>query len=320
MDFVAKALSMKVHLADNGMGRFIISLMAGHPYRLVSYWYLRKLKDPKGALDLLTSGGASIIVDSGLFSLMFGSEQGTLPTTLEAYRDYTRKYLDDMAEWNSTCQLVESDTHRLLGMDSTYRLREEFASLGSRCMYVWHEPEGLDGLHKLAQERDYVCISVPEMRMIASANGSLTQSGKVTRMVSDLLARIHRASPKPPRVHLLGCTVQQMMETRLAWSCDSTSWLSGVRFGNACMWTAERGLQTVGIRSPRFIKFRDMAHAANPDILKLARSFDSGSGLGIGPDDYILACLACAHAYALYQTWLDQNYTAITPRGIEAQA
>ena len=64
MDFVAKALSMKVNLADNGMGRFIISLMAGHPYRLVSYWYLRKLKDPKGALDLLTSGGASIIVDS----------------------------------------------------------------------------------------------------------------------------------------------------------------------------------------------------------------------------------------------------------------
>ncbi len=308
---------MKVSLADTlkdgarNPAKLILALMAGHPYRLVSYFYAARLPDPGAVLRSLVDGRPqNLIIDSGLFSFMFGSEQGKLPSTYEAYRDYTLRYIDKVQGWGlDGCTLVESDTHRLLGMDATLRLREEFAPLGSRVMYVWHQPEGLDGLVKLARERDYIGIGLPELRVIASGGKApIGQSSLVTRMCKDLLKRVHDGCDgKPPRIHLLGCTVQDLMETRLAWSCDSTSWLSGVRFGNGCVWTPVEGLQSAGLRSERFAKFRAMACAAFPKAVEFAEKQSNA--------DYYLNCFACAYAYALYQEWLDANYTHVPMRG-----
>jgi hypothetical protein len=304
---------MRVHLADTMKGntpqKLILAMMAGHPYRLVSYFYARALPDPGPQLRQLVGGqDRNLVMDSGLYSFMFGSEQGKMPTTYEAYRDYTRRYLDDIDKWGVDCFLVEADTQRLLGMEATLRLREEFKSLGSRVMYVWHQPEGLDGLVKLAQEKDYICLSIPELRMIAS--GGKTAMGhpaKVSSLCNDLLRRVHKAcGDSPPRIHLLGCTVMDMMETQLAWSCDSTSWLSGIRFGNGVIWTPE-GLQSCGVRSPRFERFKQMACDAHPLAVDYARQQSN--------PDYYLNCLACAHAYALYQRHLDASYSAVQMRG-----
>jgi hypothetical protein len=301
---------MRIHLADTPpLQRLIVSLMAGHPYRLVSYFYIKDLPDPRAALKALVTDDRNLIVDSGLFSFMFGSEKGKMPNTYEAYRDYTRKYLDDMAAWGLDCYLVEADTHRLLGMQDTFRLREEFEPLGSRCMYVWHQPEGLDGLITLAKERDYIGIGLPELRMIASGGKSAVgQSSKVNAMCNDLLRRVHAAcGNQPPRIHLLGCTVETLMETGLAWSCDSTSWLAGIRFGQGRIWTARKGLEAAGIRSEMFLKFRELAMDANPLAVDFARQQSN--------PDYYLNCIACAHAYALYQKWLDARYSAVPMRG-----
>ena len=306
---IIRSKKMRMHLADTPpLQRLLLSLMAGHRYRLVSYFYVRSLPDPGAQLRELVDDPRDLIIDSGLFSFMFGAEQGTMPATYEAYRDYTRKYLDDMADWGLDCYLVEADTQRLLGMEATFKLREEFKDLGSRCMYVWHQPEGLDGLEKLARERDYICLSIPELRMIASGGSTVGQSKQVAHMATDLLRRVHNACDgKPPRVHLLGCTVTEMMETPLAWSCDSTSWLSGIRFGNGMIWTARKGLESAGIRSARFARYRELAMDAFPDAVDFARKQDNA--------DYYLNCLACAHAYATYQRTLDSSYTPRPMRG-----
>lgn len=287
----------------------LLNLVARHPYRLVSYLYAQAMPDPGPVLRALVGGHArNMVMDSGLYSFMFGSERGKMPSTYEAYRDYTRRYLDDIVKWGVDCFLVEADTQRLLGMEATLRLREEFAPLGSRVMYVWHQPEGIDGLIKLAQQRDYICLSIPELRMIAS--GGKTALGGSTgakRLCDDLLRRVHNAcAGAPPRIHLLGCTVEVMMETRLAWSCDSTSWLSGVRFGNGVIWTHE-GLHPVGLRSERFVRFQQLAMDAHPRAVDFARSQKN--------PDYYLACLTCAHAYGQYQRWLDSRYSAMPARG-----
>lgn len=286
----------------------LLSLMAQHPYRLVSYIYAKELQMPGDQLRALVRNDRDLIMDSGLYSFMFGSEQGKLAPTYQAYRDYVRRYLDDVAAWGLDCIVVEADAQRILGVEATERLREEFAPLGSRVMYVWHQPEGIDGLIKLARERDYVGLGLPELRMIASGGKSVAGSSSgAKRLCDDLLRRIHEACVgSPPRVHLLGCTVENMMETRLAWSCDSTSWLSGVRFGNGVIWTHE-GLQAVGLRSPRFLRFRDMAMAEHPRAVDFARSQTN--------PDYYLSCLACAHAYAQYQRWLDSRYSPMPARG-----
>lgn len=307
---IAQSAAMRIHLANNRAPSkdVILGLMAQHPYRLVSYFYAKDLADPGNQLRRLVSNDRDMVMDSGLYSFMFGSEQGKMPSTYEAYRDYTRRYLDDLDKWGVDCFLVEADTQRLLGMEATLRLREEFAPLGSRVMYVWHYPEGFDGLVKLAQEKDYICLSIPELRMIASGGKSaMGHPAKVGSLCTDLLRRVHKAcGDRPPRIHLLGCTVMEMIETRLAWSCDSTSWLSGIRFGNGVIWTPS-GLQSCGVRSPRFRKFMELACDAHPLAVEYARQQTN--------PDYYLSCLTCAHAYALYQRHLDASYSAVPMRG-----
>lgn len=148
----------------------------------------------------------------------------------------------------------------------------------------------------------------PELRHIASGGTTVGQPKIVNRMCNDLIRRVHKAcGDKPPRIHLLGCTVQGLMETSLAWSCDSTSWLSGIRFGNGYIWTNRKGLEAVGVRSPRFQRFREQACDMHPDAADFARKQNN--------PDYYLNCLACAHAYALYQRWLDSRYSSVKMRG-----
>lgn len=307
-DFVDE---MKIHFADARVvsRTKLLTLMACHPYRLASYYYLKDMRDPKTTLQALVERPEDLIVDSGLFSLMFGSEQGTMPATYEAYRDYTLRYIDRMQEWCPGCTIVEADTHKLLGMEATERLREEFAPLGSQVMYVWHYEEGLDGLVDLAKRFDYIGIGLPELRLISNKGQSGVQhAGIVNRMAMDLLRRVHSAcGDRPPRIHLLGCTVKELMATSLAWSCDSTSWLSGIRFGKGHIWTADTGLHQVGIRSARFQRFREQAMDAYPQAVDFARQQKN--------PDYYLNCMACAYAYALYQGWLDSRYSPKPARG-----
>jgi len=278
----------------------------------MSYWYLRNMKRDVAAVLQVMGKPEHMIMDSGLFSLMFGAEKGTIPSTYEAYRDYTLRYLDDVDRWGFPCTIVESDTHKLLGMEATFRLRELFAPLGDRVIYVWHQPEGLDGLLRLAEERSYIALSVPELRILA-ANGKATSRNQVSAMVTNLLRRVHRHCEAkgilPPRIHLLGCTVQSMMETPLAYTCDSTSWLAGVRFGTGMTWnTKTERLQQVHLRSERFKAWRKLCAEQNPDAAGYAKQQ--------GDAEYYLNTLACAAAFAEYQRWLDARYTAVPMRGV----
>ncbi len=199
---------MRLHLVTNGNDQF----PEFQPYWLMSYLYL---KTNPNSLSWLKSMAAdndrNLIIDSGLYSYMFGSEQGKIPATYEAYLDYVKRYLDDVAGWGLDYHVVEADTQRLLGLESTKRLREEFKPLGSRCMYVWHQPDGIDGLIELAKQVDYMAIGLPELRMIATGQTKGAASSLVKRMCNDLLRRVHEACPKkPPRIHLHPATVARM--------------------------------------------------------------------------------------------------------------
>lgn len=290
--------------------RLIRSQLAEHPWRLFSYLYIQKLSDPGIVVRMFESN--SMIIDSGLFSFMFGSEKGRLDPIYEVYRDYTKQYLSDLNEWGYAGWIVESDTHRLLGMKATKRLRKLFEEKEDRTIFVWHQPEGLDGLEKLALRYDYVALSIPELRMLAGNGIVGGGSDVVPRMVNDLLARIHSVCKRngvlPPKVHLLGCTSERMMQTRLAWSCDSTSWLSGVRFGNGYVWHPTNGLRSVGLRSEMFRRYRAATLAKFPEAVEFADSRQKS--------EYYYDTLTCARAFAEYQSWLDTRISPVRMRGV----
>jgi len=303
---------VNIHLADTsgkGSTRLRMAMMGGHPYRLTSYFYLRGQKVAGEMMQVITDAPDQCIMDSGAYSLMFGTGKDSIPKTYEAYLDYTRRYLDDLASWDYQGIVVEMDAQRIIGVDAVLRLREEFKPLGDRVMYVWHEPEGIDGLMKLARERSFIALGLPELRHIAETKGKKLRNrkhGLAKVMAFNLLRRVHQeCGDRPPRIHLLGCTVEDLMETQLAWSCDSTSWLSGIRFGQAYIFTDN--LEQCSVRSPRFIAYRNEAVKAFPDVTAYAAQQKS--------PDYYLNCFTCAHAWAQYQRVLDSRYEHLPMRG-----
>ena len=288
--------------------RAVNSMLGGHPYRLFSYFYNRQLQDPSIVSVLWEN--STTIMDSGLFSFMFGGEKDTMPATLDAYMEYTVQYLKDLDDWNYKGILVEADTQRLLGMPATLELRKLFREYEDRTIFVWHEPEGFDGLEKLALRYDYIALSIPELRMICGSGIVGGGSRKVPRMVNQLLMLIHdvcrRKGKKPPKVHLLGCTVPLMMQTSLAWSCDSTLWLAGSRFAKGYIWRPGFGLKMAWIRSEAFAKYKSHAIEQYPGAHEFAMQ-------QINPG-YYLDLLTSAHALGQYQRWLDTRYSPVEMR------
>jgi len=217
-----------------------------YPHRLCSYYYLSTDSARQTVLDHAAAGG-EWIMDSGLFTLMFGADKGKL-TTFEHYRDYALRYVEAMHDWGWKHAIVECDVQKVLGVEETFRLREEILDKsGFEVIYVWHIPEGEDGLRKLAATRKRIALSVPELRAVLG-NGSYRGGSLVKKALIKLL-RICRESG-PAQVHLLGCTESELLRLP-ADTADSTSWEAISRWGNGYV-LKDGSLQGVSGYSPKY--------------------------------------------------------------------
>lgn len=280
-----------------GAGRYQLESIIKLTSRQRAAWWLGTASTPTDR-----------IVDSGLFTFMFGSTKGgkAPDRTYEGYRRFTLEYLERLAAFGlDKCLVVEVDAQRLIGVDETHRLRELFAPLGKNVMYVWHQPEGIPGLRKLAREREYVGIGMPELRRISGAIGRTSNE-----LRDDLLREIHEACADigPPRVHLLGGTSVSSTSTSRAWSADSTSFLSGARYGAARVWDSSRSrIISVGKSSEAFRVALRVAREAFPE----ADRINSARTLGKTRGELVLVN---AYTAAMQQRWLDRNFTAVKTR------
>ena len=225
---------MKIHLAGNDSRAYALVLHAlGYPYRLASFYQANKASN---AVFQLSREAPQIewIMDSGLYSLMFGSDKGKL-TTFEQFEQYAIDYVRKIKQLGWTQAIVECDVQRVLGVAETHRLRDEvFRPSGLEVIYVWHVPEGEAGLSALAKQERRVALSVPEFRAVygrGAGAGGKTHAAimRGTRLIRDV-------GRKDQRLHLLGNTEAALLAFPApADTSDSTSWLSGGRFGNG-MW------------------------------------------------------------------------------------
>ena len=234
-----------------------------YPHRLASYHYLRQNPKAPEILAMARQEGTSWIMDSGLYSLMFGSEQGTL-TTMEQAVEYTAQYLKTMAEWDWPHVIVEADVQRLLGVDQCQKLREDFfepyeAATGREVMYVWHIPDGEQRLREMARKYRRVALSVPELRACLSvAEGH--ESGTIRKALVKMLSIIR--SEGSAKVHLLGCTESKLLDLP-ADTGDSTSWIAAGTWGKGKVVKGGTHLETVSIYSPKYKAWSDKLRA-NP--------------------------------------------------------
>ena len=167
------------------------------------------------------------IIDSGLFTLLFGSakEQVTDERVIRSYADALINFYGHVAGCERV-SCVEVDCQKLCGPDLAWELRRHLRDQlpGHDILNVYHLEDGEYGLDKLIEFSDYLCLSIPELR-------KSVPSSHLKKSIVGLLRHIHARRPRL-RVHLLGCTDIRILKAAngLAYSADSLSWLSPVAF------------------------------------------------------------------------------------------
>jgi hypothetical protein len=290
---------MKLYSAGNGYSPMIAKTVGGTRI-LTSYWGILEGHftgvtaegDPPYELQFLDEDS---IVDSGLFSLMFGSSKGRLPITFDAYRDYTLKYIEDLQEWKYRGFFVESDVHRLLGMDAVFKLRELYKPFGRRVIHVWHMPEGLEGLDRLALEYDYIALSVPELRKLGKSWTVPILCRRIAQVCRD-------AGVALPRIHLLGGIVKDFVTSPIPYSADSTSWMAGAIYGLEQVFspTSSRIYKT-NRRTNSYAEMLARLQARYPELVK---NIDDVSNSDGAVNQFYSKALG-QQWMADYQEWLD---------------
>lgn len=163
-----------------------------------------------------------VILDSGLFTLMFGGGRGT-PQTKESLMLWQDKTFKFIRQNNFTGTLVEIDCQKVLGVEDAWFFRErQRQQLPNRAINVFHYEDGQKGLDRLIEFSNYIAISVPEIRIIHPGT-----------FRADVHKLAHYIKNKKPEIdiHLLGCTDKKMLlENRFCTTSDSSSWTGVYRF------------------------------------------------------------------------------------------
>ena len=159
------------------------------------------------------------ILDSGLFTLMFGSHKGKKD---EAYLDKWYECLTDYVlheEYTGT--MVEVDCQKVLGVEKAWEYRKKMKDkVSNRVINVFHIEDGQKGLDRLIEYSDYIALSVPELRFINKKE-----------YLYKLANYIKNKKPNID-IHLLGFTEKTNLEKMsFCTTCDSSSWTSGLRYG-----------------------------------------------------------------------------------------
>ena len=106
------------------------------------------------------------IMDSGLFTLMFGAHAGKRDKTfLEKYQE---ALIDFVISKNINSTLVEIDCQKILGVKEAWEFRRKYRDKlpGKRQINVFHVEGGTKDLDRIIEFTDYIGISCLEIRAL----------------------------------------------------------------------------------------------------------------------------------------------------------
>lgn len=173
--------------------------------------------------DYLASFCKGVILDSGLFTLMFGAEKGN--KSEHFIYEWQDKLIEFIKNNDERLIPVEVDCQKVLSPQHAWSLRKRMRESlrGRTFINVYHFEDKKKGLDEMIEFSDYIAISVPEIR---GKKGVDTDD-----VVYKLACYIKNQKPRIG-IHLLGCTQLSILEKcRFVSSSDSTSWMQFARWG-----------------------------------------------------------------------------------------
>lgn len=249
--------NVKVHFAGTDFSHDCINSLQIAEVRYRLYTVFPAIINKKPGDDFTDKSGVvkrqeelfkHVIMDSGLFTLMFGGQKGVKQTreTLTQWQDKTFEFVRQNRIKGT---LVDLDCQKLLGVEDAWFFRQRMKdALPNRQINVFHYEDGQKGLDRLIEFSDYIALSVPEIRIIHP---------KTFREDTHRLACYVKNKKPEIDIHLLGCTDKTMLrENRFCTTADSSSWTGVYRFatiqGNSVYDLKKDVLQDA---ESRYIKF-----------------------------------------------------------------
>lgn len=155
----------------------------------------------------------SFLLDSGAFTYMNKNKNKI------DWSEYIVKYANFINNWNVK-YFFELDIDNIVGLDNVKILTKKLESLTQKqCIPVWHKNRGLDYWNNIVKDYNYVAIG-----------GIVTKEIKNNQY--DIFTNlINTANKYNTKVHGLGFTNINKLHKYKFYSVDSTSWLSGNRYG-----------------------------------------------------------------------------------------
>lgn len=196
------------------------------------------VKNPDNRIEVLkkqTSDFNHTIMDSGLFTLMFGAKAGKRDAKF--ITAWTEELCSYVRANGITATCVEVDCQKVLGVEEAWKMRKRMKKLlpGNRIINVFHMEDGRKGLDRMIEYADYIALSVPELRRHYGF-------GEAHKKAVVRLANYVKQRKPSIDIHLLGCTVTSLLSIcDFCTSADSTSWQSINRYGYARMGGKVRG-------------------------------------------------------------------------------
>jgi hypothetical protein len=197
----------------------VFPFIAGH---FIADYYPIMLKSlfPPHVLEKI---GKHTIMDSGIFTLMFGSHAG------QRDKPFLERYMDALITFvkanNLKSTVVEIDCQKILGVKESWEFRQKLRDqLPNRQINVFHIDDGQKGLDRIIEFATYIAISCLDVRDHNRKN----YRDNIYRLASYI------KNKKPEiDIHLLGCTQKTILnDCRFCTSADSTSWQGVNRFGH----------------------------------------------------------------------------------------
>jgi len=221
---------MKLYLAASHsrqyMAEWADALYVLESFYYVADWHVKMMRRWKGFL-----------LDSGAFSFMTGTAGKT------DFEDYTRRYAEFVGKHDIE-YFFELDIDAVVGLAEVERLRGILErETGRRCIPVWHKSRGKQYFLDMCKEYAYVAI------------GGLVVKDIRPEEYVYLKWFTAQARKRGVRVHGLGFTGKDA-ETYGFYSVDSTSWLSGARFGHLYRFDGRRIVEVKKSNTLRLADYR----------------------------------------------------------------
>lgn len=198
---------MKICLAATGSKGAYIPEISNIKYMLESFFYIEEWQ-----IEYIKKCEL-FLLDSGAFTFMSNTKKQI------NWEEYVDKYIEFINK-NDVEYFFELDIDSIVGYKKVLELRRKLEKgTNKKCIPVWHKSRGLEEWKKMTKEYDYVAIG-----------------GIVTKEIAPkdyiyFTPLLDIAKKNNCKVHGLGFTAIAQLSKYKFYSVDSTSWVSGSRFG-----------------------------------------------------------------------------------------